>query len=952
MTSKFRVKDLSNELGVSNRELMHALRELGIQVKSHMSGLTEEEVEAAKLQIKGSERSTEVIRKEVQPGMVVRRRRKRVPRDEAPVEEPPVEEAVEEDAAGLEESAVTEPVETPTEEPAVKDEPEEPQKARKARKTKKQRVDTPARIIVPAEAGHEEKQEAGQEPAQEPEAAPDEEVAVEKTPAEEETAGQESAAAETTAEVEAEPSADAEAEEKTAEQEQLEAATKERPVEETEKKAKPKKKKAKKPVEQKTQVKIISKPDPAKVEPKPKPKPKPEQREPRFPKSKPVEQHPPMPPAEDAKDKKKRKKDKRVVDFAPHVVDEQERRAASLHAKKKRRADSRPHGKGKRRKGDIIEQVKQAAPVKAAKRKIKVDEAIRVSELAKQMSVKAQALIKILFDLGVMATINQSIDIDTATLAAAEFGYEVEKVGFSEEEFLAAADSKHEDEPEKLKPRAPVITIMGHVDHGKTSLLDAIRESDVIGGEAGGITQHIGAYDVATPRGEVVFLDTPGHEAFTTMRARGAQVTDIVVLVVAADDGVMDQTREAINHSKAAGVPIVVAVNKIDKEGANKDRVKRELAEQGLVPEDWGGDTIFSEISAKQRIGIDELLEVLLLQAEVMELKANPDKRAVGRIVEARLDVGRGPVATVLIQGGTLHQGDAFVCGVNHGKVRAMFDDQGNKITEAGPSKPVEVQGFDGIPEAGDEFVCVEDDKVARRIAQTRLTKQRERQLAKETKVTLESFLAQKADDETKTLNLVLKADVQGSLEAIAEALNKVGTSEVKVSVVHSGAGAITESDILLASASDAIIIGFNVRPTAKVKDVAEQENVEIRFYDIIYNLLSDVKDAMSGMLAPVIKEKYLGQATVRDTFSVPKVGTVAGCHVDDGVLQRNAEVRLLREGVVIYTGKLSSLKRFKDDVKEVAKGYECGAGLENFNDIKIGDIIEAFTNVEERATL
>jgi translation initiation factor IF-2 len=414
----------------------------------------------------------------------------------------------------------------------------------------------------------------------------------------------------------------------------------------------------------------------------------------------------------------------------------------------------------------------------------------------------------------------------------------------------------------------------------------------------------------------------------------------------------MDQTREAVNHSKAAGVPIVVAVNKMDKEDANPDRVKRELAEFDLVPEDWGGDTIFSEISAKQRTGIDELLELLLLQAEVMELKANPDKRAVGHIVEARLDVGRGPVATVLIQGGTLHQGDAFVCGVHHGKVRAMFDDQGSKIDKAGPSKPIEVQGFDGVPDAGDEFVCVEDDKVARRIAQSRQTKLRERQLAKETKVTLESFLAQRADQETKTLNLVLKADVQGSLEAITEALNKVGTEEVKVDVVHSGAGAITESDILLASASDAIIIGFNVRPTAKVKEVAEQENVEIRFYDIIYNLMNDVKDAMTGMLAPVISEKYLGQATVRDTFSVPKVGTVAGCHVDDGVLQRNAEVRLIRDGVVIYTGKLSSLKRFKDDVKEVAKGYECGAGLEKFNDVKVGDVIEAFTKVEERATL
>jgi len=425
-----------------------------------------------------------------------------------------------------------------------------------------------------------------------------------------------------------------------------------------------------------------------------------------------------------------------------------------------------------------------------------------------------------------------------------------------------------------------------------------------------------------------------------------------VVLVVAADDGVMDQTREAINHSKAAGVPIVVAVNKIDKEGADPDRVKRELADLGLVAEEWGGDAIFAHVSAKQKIGLDGLLELILLQAEVLELKANPDKPAKGRIVEARLDKGRGALATLLIQEGTLKQGDVFLCGSFSGRVRALFNDQGKKIKQAGPAMPVEVQGFEGVPEAGDEFLAMADEKVARRIAESRKAKQRERDLGKATKITLETFLSSRPDAEAQTLNLVLKADVQGSLEAIAEALNKLSTDKVKIQIIHSGAGAITESDILLASASKAIIIGFNVRPPLKVRDMAEQEHVDIRFYDIIYKLVADIKDAMSGMLAPVLREVYLGQAEVRNTFSVPKIGLVAGCGVLDGKLTRNALIRLLRDSVVIHTGKLASLRRFKDDVKEVTKGYECGVGIENFNDIKIGDVIEAFENVEEKATL
>ncbi|MDR1125632.1 MAG: translation initiation factor IF-2 [Deltaproteobacteria bacterium] len=607
-------------------------------------------------------------------------------------------------------------------------------------------------------------------------------------------------------------------------------------------------------------------------------------------------------------------------------------------------------GKGKNRKGGKPEVKPVSQPLKAAKRKIRMEEFIRVSDLAHQMGLKAGEIIKVLFALGIMATINQSLELDTAALVAAEFGYEVEKVGFSEEEFLSASE---EDDPEKLVTRPPVVTIMGHVDHGKTSLLDAIRKTSVTAREAGGITQHIGAYHVHTKKGDIVFLDTPGHEAFTAMRARGAEVTDIVVLVVAADDGVMEQTREAINHAKAAGVPIMVAVNKMDKEAANPDRVKRELADVGMVPEEWGGDTTFSYMSAKTRQGLDDFLELLALQAEILELKANPDKLARGHIVEAKLDKGRGALGTVLIQGGTLRVGDSFVCGVHHGRVRAMFDDQGQKVSEAGPSMPVEVQGFEGVPEAGEEFVCLADEKAARRIAETRATKQRERELAKESKVTLETFLASRGGEaESLVLNLVVKADVQGSLEAILDQLKKLSTEKVRINIIHGGAGAISESDVLLASTSGAIIIGFNVRPNPKTKELADRENVDIRFYDIIYKLAEEIKSAMEGLLAPVEKEVALGQADVRETFSVPKVGTIAGCHVSDGKITRSAQVRLLRDGVVVFTGRISSLKRFKDDAREVLKGYECGIGIENFNDVKVGDAIEAFEIVEEAATL
>lgn len=604
----------------------------------------------------------------------------------------------------------------------------------------------------------------------------------------------------------------------------------------------------------------------------------------------------------------------------------------------------------KGRKGKIEVKPVVSQPLKAAKRKIRMEEFIRVSDLAHQMGLKAGEIIKVLFNLGVMATINQSLDFDTTVLVTAEFNYEVEKVGFSEEEFVAELA---DEDPSKMFTRPPVVTIMGHVDHGKTSLLDSIRRTSVTSGEAGGITQHIGAYHVHTKKGDIVFLDTPGHEAFTAMRARGAEVTDIVVLVVAADDGVMEQTREAINHARAANVPIMVAVNKIDKPEANPERIRRELAELGMLAEEWGGEVTFSYVSAKTRAGLDDFLELLALQAEILELKANPDKAARGHIVEAKLDKGRGALGTVLIQQGTLHVGDAFVCGVHHGRVRSLFDDQGRKVNEAGPSIPVEVQGFEGVPEAGEEFICIADEKTARRIAETRAMKQRERELAKESKVTLETFLTRRAHEaEALTLNLVLKADVQGSLEAIQDQLKKLSNEKVRINVVHSGTGAVSESDVLLAAASEAIIIGFNVRPNPKTKALAEQEKIDLRFYDIIYKLAEEITSAMEGMLSPVEKEVFLGSAEVRELFSVPKFGVIAGCMVAEGKIARASQIRLLRDGVVTHTGKISSLRRFKDDVREVIKGYECGIGLENFNDIKAGDVIEAFEIVTEAAHL
>jgi translation initiation factor IF-2 len=587
----------------------------------------------------------------------------------------------------------------------------------------------------------------------------------------------------------------------------------------------------------------------------------------------------------------------------------------------------------------------------AIKRRVKVGESITVGELAKRMGIKSGAIIKQLMQMGVIANINYPIDFDSATIVAGEFGYEVEHASMQEEDLLAVGPRKEGE----AKPRPPVVTIMGHVDHGKTSLLDAIRRTRVTEGEAGGITQHIGAYYVELPekQGEVVFLDTPGHEAFTAMRARGAKVTDLVVLVVAADDGVMEQTTEAINHAKAAGVPLVVAVNKIDKPNANPERVKRELSAAGVVSEEWGGDILFAEVSAKQRIGIKELLEKILLQAEILDLKAIEDVPASGRIIESRLDKGRGPVGTVLVQEGTLKPGDYFVCGPQYGRVRALFDDRGEKVDEVPPGLPVEVQGFSGVPEAGDEFLVLEDERKAKQIAMMRQQKLREATMARISRVTLEKLYQQVRDGAVKELKMVLKADVHGSIEALAKALSELGTKDIKVSLIHSGLGEVSENDIMLASASDAIVVGFNVRANPKALALAEQEQVDVRYYDIIYNLLQDIHAALEGLLEPIVEEKVMGRAEVRQVFSITKVGSIAGCMVLEGKVERNALARVLRKGKVLSEGgKINSLKRFKDDVKEVLAGYECGIGIDRFNDFKAGDVIEAYTQEKVKAIL
>lgn len=875
--AKIRVYELARDLNMTNKSLIEKIKDMDIdvEIKSHMSALEDEAVAQIKAGLFGQKSET-VVETRVKP-TVIRRRKKTVT-----VEVPPEIEAEEEAAE---------------EAPAVV--------------------------------------------AAEEEATPADEAPTPPPIAESEASETTSTAAETEIEVEAEKAAETEAP-ATAETTEPEPAAAEPAVEVKSKQAL---KKAKK---KEQAAKIIRMPvPPVAKEPGAEPT---RGKAPARPVEKVVVLRPGPPsrgaPGEEPTKEVKKKKKKRQAEDA-ESDNKFFKKKISFRKKEVIEGAALYGGRQRPRKGKKAGKAKAAGPAqktqittaKAIKRRVKIDEAIVLSDLAKRMGIKAGEMIKTLMGMGVMTTVNQTIDFDTAALVAAEFGYEVELAAFEEETFLKV----EADDPTRQIERSPVVTIMGHVDHGKTSLLDVIRKTRITDIEAGGITQHIGAYHVTTDKGKIAFLDTPGHEAFTAMRARGAQVTDIVVLVVAADDGVMPQTVEAINHARAANVPIIVAVNKIDKDNANTDRVYRELAEQGLTPEEWGGDTIFVKVSAKQNIGIDDLLDLILLQAEVLELKADPQKRAYGHVVESKIDPGRGAIATVLVQEGTLHTGDAVVCGVYSGKVRAMLNDRGQMVDAAGPSIPVEVIGLSGVPMAGDELVAVADEKNAKQISEHRIQKHRSKELAKTGRLSLEKLFEQMQQGEVKDLNLILKADVHGSIEALADSLTKLSNEEVNINIVHSASGTITESDVSLASVSNAIIIGFNVRPATKVQMLANEEGVDMRFYNVIYDVIKDIKNAIAGMMSSTFEERVLGRAEVRDTFHVPKIGTIAGCYVTEGRIERGRLLRVLRDGVVQYEGKNASLRRFKDDVKEVQSGYECGVGVENFNDIKVGDVLECY---------
>ncbi|MCG9545000.1 translation initiation factor IF-2 [Vibrio sp. Isolate33] len=668
-------------------------------------------------------------------------------------------------------------------------------------------------------------------------------------------------------------------------------------------------------------------------------------------------------------EEKKKKEQEKSADYhvttstyareAEDAADQKEEKAPRRRKKKAAPANQPGNNRGGRNQRGRGAKGKLAKPTSmqqgfdksatVAKSDVAIGETIVVSELASKMSVKATEVIKVMMKMGAMATINQVIDQETAQLVAEEMGH---KVILRKENELEEAVLADRDSDAIAEGRAPVVTIMGHVDHGKTSTLDYIRKAHVASGEAGGITQHIGAYHVDTDNGMITFLDTPGHAAFTAMRARGAQATDIVVLVVAADDGVMPQTIEAIQHAKAAGVPLIVAVNKIDKEGANPDNVKNELAQYDVIPEEWGGENMFVHISAKQGTNIDGLLEAILLQSEVLELTAVKEGMASGVVVESRLDKGRGPVATVLVQSGTLNKGDIVLCGQEYGRVRAMRDENGKEVTTAGPSIPVEILGLSGVPASGDEATVVRDERKAREVANYRQGKFRDVKLARQQKAKLENMFANMAAGEVAELNVVLKADVQGSVEAIADSLLKLSTDEVKVNIVGSGVGGITETDATLAAASNAIILGFNVRADATARNTVQNENLDLRYYSIIYQLIDEVKQAMGGMLAPEFRQEIIGLAQVRDVFKSPKLGAIAGCIVTEGTIKRSNPIRVLRENVVIYEGELESLRRFKDDVQEVKNGYECGVGVKNYNDVRVGDQIEVFEIVEVQRTL
>ncbi len=847
---KIRVYELARDLNVTNKALLEKMRNMDIDVKSHMSSIDDEIVIMIKKNLLGSPKK-EVDEKRIKP-TIIRRRKKRVQQEPVQVEtaiepeEPPKKDAPPKDDApdgavvqtilSKEKPQIEKPAKSKLKEPAVL------KKLKRKKAAKKVKKDTPAKIIkLPVTPPPEKKA-----PEIEKDRVHKLKKKVEKTPTPEKDA----------------------------------------PESKTPRKDVPAKDKKKK-------KKWTKKPD------------------------------------EDVGDKKFFTK---KISFRKKEVVE----GADLYVKGHRTRKGRRIAKAKPTLG---KQKPLITTPKAIKRRIKIDEVIALSDLAKRMGIKAGEIIKKLMDLGVMTTVNQAIDFDTAVLVAEEFDYELEKASFEEQDVLKI----EKDDPDKLIARPPVVTIMGHVDHGKTSLLDVIRKTKVTENEAGGITQHIGAYYVSTDKGQIVFLDTPGHEAFTAMRARGARVTDLVILVVAADDGVMPQTIEAINHAKAAKVPIIVAINKIDKDNADPERVQRELADIGLVPEDWGGDTIFVQVSAKKKQGIDDLLEMVLLQTEILELKANPDRLAMGYVVEAKLDSGRGPVATILVKQGTLMIHNPVVCGVHYGKIRALLNDRGAQVTSAGPSMPVEIIGLSGVPNAGDELLALADEKNAKQVSAHRIQKQRSKELSKTSRLSLEKLYEQIQKNEVKDLNLIIKADVHGSIEALGDALTKLSNEEVRINVIHTATGTLTESDISLATVSDAIIIGFNVRPTSKIQALAHEENVDIRFYNVIYDIIKDIKDAMLGMMSSTFEERILGKAEVREVFHIPKVGAIAGSYVTEGKMERGQLARILRDWIVCYEGKISSLRHFKDDVKEAQSGYECGIGIHKYNDIKVGDVIECY---------
>ncbi|SCY53081.1 translation initiation factor IF-2 [Desulfoluna spongiiphila] len=983
--AKIRVYELAKSLNMTNRALLNKIEAMGIEVGSHMSSLEDETVELIRKNLFG-DTDPETRDKRVRKTVIRRRKRsndeENAEADEAsemeapagaekeverPEVEPPQPETADE-AAPETTPPVEEAVEADTPVVAADDEAPDANAESDSVKPKKAKKSEPARIIkrpVADEPSPEEPEvpEVAPEPASVTPApvaeAPEEPVAEVKNEEESvaemnaEPAQEAAPVAEKVAEKDVTPAPEAGDAGKTGESDEADASAAD--------KDEPKKKRKK--VKKFTAAKIIKLPEPGTKPSFLKEKEAPTNRgngysRPAAPSrdrnERPAE--PNMPPtggeaAGDARGKKGRRGRGGEAGGDAYGARKKGRKKTVVEGNALySEGRGRKGRKGGRHKQQPVGQKTQITVPKAIKRRIKVDDTIALSELAKRMGIKANDMIIKLMGMGVMATVNQTIDYDTAELVAVEFGFEVERAAFEEETILST--SVVDEDPSKRVTRSPVVTIMGHVDHGKTSLLDVIRKTSVTSGEAGGITQHIGAYHVQTENGAIAFLDTPGHEAFTAMCARGAKVTDLVILVVAADDGVMPQTVEALNHAKAAEVPIIVAVNKIDKPDADPDRVKRELSEHGVLAEDWGGDTIFVNVSAKSHEGISDLLDMVLLQAEVLELAANPDRLAIGHVVEAKLDIGRGPLATVLIQEGTLKSGQSVVCGMYHGKIRAMFNDKGEQVATAGPSMPVEIIGLTGVPEAGDEMVAVKDDKDAKQVSAHRVQKARARELAKNSRVTLDRLFEQMEEGEVKDLNLIIKADVHGSIEALRESLGKLTTSEVKVNVIHAATGTVTESDVSLAAVSNAIILGFAVRPATKVQNMAKEESVDMRFYDIIYDAIKDLKDAMVGLMESTFEEKILGRAEVRDTFVIPKKGTIAGCYVLEGKIVRGNKVRLLRDGVIVYDGNLGSLRRFKDDAKEVAQGYECGIGIENYNDVKLGDTIDCYYLEEIKPSL